>query len=155
MTAVEEKKSAAPTSVVRPGPDRKNVDRREVGVKIDLADAVRDNVFSENGNPDGIHWGWDGHVGVARAMIDQYHHAIDVVPTLLDCVGVDLPDTVKGYTQHPIDQRVCRQACRVPVRERGRLQGDSRERRPACPGRRDSRGFRCCNCQGGVGHRVW
>jgi len=34
MTAVEEKKSAAPTSVVRPGPDRKNVDRREVGVKI-------------------------------------------------------------------------------------------------------------------------
>ena len=36
---------------------------------VDLADAVRDNVFSENGNPDGIHWGWDGHVGVARAMI--------------------------------------------------------------------------------------
>ncbi|MFF2054895.1 carbohydrate ABC transporter permease [Rhodococcus qingshengii] len=34
MTAVEEKKSAAPTSVVRPGPDRKNVDRREVGAKI-------------------------------------------------------------------------------------------------------------------------
>ena len=38
---------------------------------------------------------------VARFEI-SYHHAIDVVPTLLDCVGVDLPDTVKGYTQHPI-----------------------------------------------------
>ncbi|MFC4603185.1 diglucosylglycerate octanoyltransferase [Rhodococcus kronopolitis] len=36
---------------------------------VDLAEAVRDNVFSDRGNPDGIHWGWDGHERVAEAMV--------------------------------------------------------------------------------------
>ncbi|MFC9788561.1 diglucosylglycerate octanoyltransferase [Rhodococcus sp. NPDC127528] len=36
---------------------------------VDLAEAVRDNVFSDRGNPDGIHWGWDGHEAVAAAML--------------------------------------------------------------------------------------
>lgn len=38
---------------------------------IDLADAVRDNVFSDDANPDGIHWGWEGHRRVADAMLAQ------------------------------------------------------------------------------------
>ena len=33
----------------------------------------------------------------------QYHHAIDIVPTILDVVGVEAPEVVKGYTQHPIE----------------------------------------------------
>lgn len=33
----------------------------------------------------------------------QYHHAIDIVPTILDVVGVEEPEVVKGYTQHPIE----------------------------------------------------
>jgi arylsulfatase len=33
----------------------------------------------------------------------QYHHAIDLVPTILDVVGVEAPEVVKGYTQHPIE----------------------------------------------------
>jgi len=33
----------------------------------------------------------------------QYHHAIDIVPTILDVVGVEAPDVVKGYTQSPIE----------------------------------------------------
>ena len=45
---------------------------------------------------------WPEGIDARGEIRDQYHHAIDVVPTLLDCVGVDLPDTVKGYTQHPI-----------------------------------------------------
>ncbi|RDI54265.1 GDSL-like lipase/acylhydrolase family protein [Nocardia mexicana] len=36
---------------------------------VDLADAVRDNIFSGESNPDGIHWGWEGHTAVARAMV--------------------------------------------------------------------------------------
>ena len=35
---------------------------------VDLGNAVRDNIFSDRANPDGIHWGWDGHVAVADAM---------------------------------------------------------------------------------------
>lgn len=36
---------------------------------VDLAEAVRDNVFSGESNPDGIHWGWAGHTAVANAMV--------------------------------------------------------------------------------------
>ena len=33
---------------------------------------------------------------------DQYHHAIDIVPTIMDCIGIDPPDFIKGYQQSPI-----------------------------------------------------
>jgi arylsulfatase A-like enzyme len=33
----------------------------------------------------------------------QYHHAIDIVPTILDVVGVEAPEVVLGFTQHPIE----------------------------------------------------
>ena len=33
----------------------------------------------------------------------QYHHAVDIVPTILDVVGVDAPDEIKGYTQSSFD----------------------------------------------------
>jgi hypothetical protein len=36
---------------------------------VDLADAVRENIFSGDANPDGIHWGWDAHVQVASRMV--------------------------------------------------------------------------------------
>ncbi|UGT69424.1 SGNH/GDSL hydrolase family protein [Nocardia gipuzkoensis] len=36
---------------------------------VDLGEAVRDNIFSGAANPDGIHWGWDGHTAVANAMV--------------------------------------------------------------------------------------
>jgi arylsulfatase len=58
---------------------------------------------------------WEG--GVADAMVvhwpkgikakgelrDQYTHCIDVVPTIYECLGVELPDEVKGYTQWPLE----------------------------------------------------
>ena len=34
---------------------------------------------------------------------DQYHHAIDLVPTVLDCLGVEPPETIDGHVQSPID----------------------------------------------------
>lgn len=36
---------------------------------VDLKAAVHDNIFSGEANPDGIHWGWDGHTEVAAAMV--------------------------------------------------------------------------------------
>ena len=36
---------------------------------VDLAAAVRENIFSVDANPDGIHWGWDAHREVAKAML--------------------------------------------------------------------------------------
>jgi arylsulfatase len=40
----------------------------------------------------------------ARGQIrTQYHHAIDITPTILDALNVTPPATIKGYTQSPID----------------------------------------------------
>jgi arylsulfatase A-like enzyme len=33
----------------------------------------------------------------------QYHHAIDIVPTILECLGVEAPQTIKGHVQSRID----------------------------------------------------
>ena len=33
----------------------------------------------------------------------QYHHAIDIVPTILDTLGVQGPETIKGHVQSPFD----------------------------------------------------
>ena len=34
---------------------------------------------------------------------EQYHHAIDLVPTILDCLGVEAPATIKGHVQSDFD----------------------------------------------------
>ncbi len=34
---------------------------------------------------------------------EQYHHAIDIVPTILDCLGLDAPETIRGHTQSSFD----------------------------------------------------
>ena len=39
---------------------------------------------------------------VAGGMRDQYHHAIDIVPTILDCCGIEQPEIIKGHAQTPI-----------------------------------------------------
>ncbi len=33
----------------------------------------------------------------------QYHHAIDIVPTILDTLAVEAPETIKGHVQSPFD----------------------------------------------------
>ena len=33
----------------------------------------------------------------------QYHHAIDIVPTILDTLGVEAPETIKGHVQSRFD----------------------------------------------------
>jgi arylsulfatase A-like enzyme len=38
-----------------------------------------------------------------RGMRHQYIHAVDIVPTIYELIGVDPPDFVKGYPQRPIE----------------------------------------------------
>ncbi|MFD6397436.1 arylsulfatase [Nocardia sp. NPDC060249] len=45
---------------------------------------------------------WPAGISANGETRDQYHHAVDLVPTLLDCVGVDLPEMVKGHPQVPL-----------------------------------------------------
>src|SRR6478609_6366306 len=45
---------------------------------------------------------WPAGVSARGEVRGQYHHAIDIVPTLLDCIGVEQPRSVKGVAQIPI-----------------------------------------------------
>jgi arylsulfatase len=56
----------------------------------------------EGGSADPLIVSWPAVItkaGVRR----QYTHAIDIVPTLLECLDLELPEAVKGYTQHPLE----------------------------------------------------
>ncbi|AII08569.1 arylsulfatase [Rhodococcus wratislaviensis] len=46
---------------------------------------------------------WPAGTKARNEIRDQYHHAIDLVPTVLDLLGVDAPETIKGHVQSPFD----------------------------------------------------
>jgi arylsulfatase len=45
---------------------------------------------------------WPAGIAARGEIRHQYHHAIDLVPTVLDCLGLVQPDIVRGVTQLPI-----------------------------------------------------
>jgi arylsulfatase len=46
---------------------------------------------------------WPAGLKSKGEIRDQYHHAIDLVPTVLDALGVEAPGTIKGHTQSAFD----------------------------------------------------
>lgn len=46
---------------------------------------------------------WPAGITAGGELRDQYTHAIDVVPTIYECLGIELPAEVKGYTQWPLE----------------------------------------------------
>ena len=46
---------------------------------------------------------WPANKAAAGQIRDQYHHAVDLVPTILDLLGVDPPARIKGHVQTPFD----------------------------------------------------
>jgi arylsulfatase len=46
---------------------------------------------------------WPAGMKARGEVRDQYHHAIDIVPTILDCLGVETPRTIKGHVQSDFD----------------------------------------------------
>ncbi|HEU0027200.1 MAG TPA: arylsulfatase [Ktedonobacterales bacterium] len=46
---------------------------------------------------------WPDGIRARGEMREQYHHAIDIAPTILEAVGVEAPTTIKGNTQSPLD----------------------------------------------------
>jgi arylsulfatase A-like enzyme/uncharacterized membrane protein len=46
---------------------------------------------------------WPGHIKPDEVMRDQFTHCIDVVPTILELVGVPEPTVVDGIAQEPMD----------------------------------------------------
>ena len=46
---------------------------------------------------------WPGHIKDAGGIRNQFHHVIDIVPTILEVTGIRAPEQVDGITQTPIE----------------------------------------------------
>ena len=46
---------------------------------------------------------WPAGLQPRGEIREQYYHAVDLVPTILDALGVEPPETIKGHTQSPFD----------------------------------------------------
>jgi arylsulfatase len=46
---------------------------------------------------------WPAGMTAHGEIREQYHHAIDLVPTVLDALGIEAPATIKGHTQSHFD----------------------------------------------------
>jgi arylsulfatase A-like enzyme len=55
------------------------------------------------GTRQGLAISWPGHTNDPGGIRTQFHHIIDVLPTILEATGVKAPETVNGIKQKPIE----------------------------------------------------
>ena len=55
------------------------------------------------GTAQGVAMSWPGHINELGGIRPQFHHVIDIVPTILEAAGIPAPDTINGVKQNPIE----------------------------------------------------
>jgi arylsulfatase A-like enzyme len=55
------------------------------------------------GTRQGLAISWPGHINDPGGIRTQFHHMIDIVPTILEAAGIRQPDIVNGIKQNPIE----------------------------------------------------
>jgi arylsulfatase A-like enzyme len=55
------------------------------------------------GTRQGMALSWPGHIKDVGGIRAQFHHVIDIVPTILEATGIKAPDMVDGIKQRPIE----------------------------------------------------
>ena len=55
------------------------------------------------GTRQGMAISWPGHIKDVGGIRSQFHHMIDIVPTILEVTGIQPPATVNGIAQKPIE----------------------------------------------------
>ena len=55
------------------------------------------------GTRQGMCMSWPGHITDKGGVRTQFHHVIDVMPTILEATGIPAPDTIHGIKQRPMD----------------------------------------------------
>jgi hypothetical protein len=55
------------------------------------------------GTRQGMVISWPGHIKDVGGIRTQFHHMIDIVPTILEATGIQAPATVNGIAQKPIE----------------------------------------------------
>ena len=72
---------------------------------------------------------WPAGITARGEIREQYHHAIDLVPTILDALGVEPPETIGGHVQSHFDgvsMRYSFDAASLPERPRDAVLLDAR-----------------------------
>lgn len=90
------------------------------------------------GTRNGLVISWPGHIKQTGGVRSQFHHLIDVAPTILEAVGIPAPATLNGVSQQPIE---------------GVSMAYSFDA-PAAPGRRETQYF-ALNGTKGIYHQGW
>jgi len=57
----------------------------------------------EGGTADPMMVSWPKGMKARGEVRHQYNHATDIVPTIYECLGIELPAEVKGFTQKPLE----------------------------------------------------
>jgi arylsulfatase A-like enzyme len=55
------------------------------------------------GTRQGLAISWPGHIEDVGGIRSQFHHIIDIVPTILQAAGINAPEIVNGIPQKPIE----------------------------------------------------
>jgi arylsulfatase A-like enzyme len=55
------------------------------------------------GTRQGLAISWPGHINDVGGIRTQFHHVIDIAPTILEATGISAPDIVNGIKQKPIE----------------------------------------------------
>lgn len=55
------------------------------------------------GTSQGVAMSWPGHITDLGGIRRQFHHIIDIVPTILEATGISAPETINGIEQRPIE----------------------------------------------------
>jgi arylsulfatase len=55
------------------------------------------------GTAQGVAMSWPGHINDVGGIRRQFHHVIDIVPTILEATSVNAPDMIDGIKQRPIE----------------------------------------------------
>ena len=55
------------------------------------------------GTAQGVAMSWPGHINDVGGIRRQFHHVIDIVPTILEATGIPAPDMINGIKQLPIE----------------------------------------------------
>ncbi len=84
----------------RPGDVQPLPDRLGDGLQHPVQDV--EALLVQRGHRDPCIVSWPAGIAARGEIRHQYHHAIDLVPTVLECLGIAEPDEVRGVTQIPI-----------------------------------------------------
>jgi arylsulfatase A-like enzyme len=55
------------------------------------------------GTSQGMAVSWPGHIEDVGGIRSQFHHVIDITPTILEATGIPMPETLNGVKQRPMD----------------------------------------------------